>query len=252
MGKLKAAISIFIIAIMCSLISAADYSIEFDQVGDKAIVKETVNGIKQASYVDSGIIEKSGSSYYFIKRLVFPRSFDNAEITINLDTGVIVSDMGAFPASYKTQSDGQIISLVWNLENVKENQTMAIFANLENTKYSYVWIYWALGIAAVTAIIFFDYKKFGRKEKARVIRAKTRAKKPEKEKYDEKLEYLLDTEKKVIELLKKADRNELWQKQIQDSTGFSKAKVSRLVRNLESRGLVAKIPFGNTNKVRLK
>jgi uncharacterized membrane protein len=44
----------------------------------------------------------------------------------------------------------------------------------------------------------------------------------------------------------------LWQKQIQNSTGFSKAKVSRLVRNLESRGLVKKIPFGNTNKIRLR
>jgi uncharacterized membrane protein len=63
---------------------------------------------------------------------------------------------------------------------------------------------------------------------------------------------LLDTEKKVIEELKKADRNELWQKQIQNLTGFSKAKVSRLIRDLETRGLVKKIIFGNTNKIRLK
>ena len=64
--------------------------------------------------------------------------------------------------------------------------------------------------------------------------------------------YLLDTEKNIIEELKKADRNELWQRQIQSSTGFSKAKVSRLIRKLESRGLITKIPFGNTNKIRLK
>ena len=73
----------------------------------------------------------------------------------------------------------------------------------------------------------------------------------EKEKTSEKYGYLLDTEKKVIEELKKADKNELWQKQIQIATGFSKAKLSRLIRNIEARGLIKKIPMGNTNKIKL-
>lgn len=67
-----------------------------------------------------------------------------------------------------------------------------------------------------------------------------------------KNDFLLDAEKKVIDLLKRADRHEMWQRKIQEETGFSKAKLSRLVRNLESRGLIEKIPMGNTNKVKLK
>jgi len=63
--------------------------------------------------------------------------------------------------------------------------------------------------------------------------------------------HLIESEKKVIEELKKADRNEMWQKQIQTSTGFSKAKLSRVIRNLEARKLVRKIPMGNTNKISL-
>jgi len=43
----------------------------------------------------------------------------------------------------------------------------------------------------------------------------------------------------------------MWQKQLQLKTGFSKAKLSRVIRNLESRSLVKKIPFGNANKIRL-
>jgi len=81
-----------------------------------------------------------------------------------------------------------------------------------------------------------------------VKKIKHKPSKKEEQEYD----YLLDTEKKIIEELKKADRNELWQKQIQNSTGFSKAKLSRLIRNLESRNLIVKIPFGNTNKIKLK
>jgi uncharacterized membrane protein len=60
----------------------------------------------------------------------------------------------------------------------------------------------------------------------------------------------MESEQKVVDFLR--TKGEAWQKQIQLSTGFSKAKVSRVVRNLEARGVVSKTPYGNTNKVALK
>jgi hypothetical protein len=66
------------------------------------------------------------------------------------------------------------------------------------------------------------------------------------------VEYLLEDEKRFIELLKKSNRRENWQRKLQEELGFSKAKLSRMVRNLESRGLIEKIPIGNTNKIVLK
>jgi uncharacterized protein YneF (UPF0154 family) len=66
------------------------------------------------------------------------------------------------------------------------------------------------------------------------------------------VEYLLEDEKIFIELLKKSNRRENWQRKLQEELGFSKAKLSRMVRNLESRGLIEKIPIGNTNKIVLK
>jgi uncharacterized membrane protein len=95
-------------------------------------------------------------------------------------------------------------------------------------------------------LIFLKRKKVLIKKVGKIKKGKI------KEKESNDYNYLLDTEKKIIDELKKANRNELWQKQIQSSTEFSKAKVSRLIRNLEARGLIIKIPFGNTNKIRLK
>ncbi len=66
------------------------------------------------------------------------------------------------------------------------------------------------------------------------------------------VEYLLEDEKKIIELLRKSNRRENWQRKIQEELEFSKAKLSRMVRNLESRGLIEKVPIGNTNKIKLK
>ncbi|MFQ5800333.1 MAG: helix-turn-helix transcriptional regulator [Candidatus Hydrothermarchaeales archaeon] len=62
---------------------------------------------------------------------------------------------------------------------------------------------------------------------------------------------LVEHERIVVNLLKEAEDNVLWQKQIQHKTGFSKVKVSRIIRSLEERGVIKKEPWGNTNKIHL-
>ncbi len=61
---------------------------------------------------------------------------------------------------------------------------------------------------------------------------------------------LIDKEQQVVDFLKQ--NGEVWQKQIQQTTNFSKAKVSRILRNLEERGVITKTIYGNTNKIALK
>jgi len=250
MGVNKIYFSFILIFLVISIISASSYSVEYTQVGNKVVVKEIVNGNPLKSYVDSSMLDKSGNNIYFVKKIEFNQSFNEAKIKLNLDTGIIIKDNLVFPKGYDIETDGQIISIIWNLNNTLKGQDFAMVVSLEDTKLSLTLFYWTAGIIVLGIILFFSYKKFGKNGKRQVlkIKQKSKTKKAIKDDYD----YLLDTEKKVIEELKKADRNELWQKQIQNSTGFSKAKVSRLVRNLESRNLIVKIPFGNTNKVRLK
>ena len=62
---------------------------------------------------------------------------------------------------------------------------------------------------------------------------------------------LIENERIVTEILQKAKDNVLWQKQIQIKSGFSKVKLSRVIRSLEQRGVVKKEPWGNTNKISL-
>ena len=239
-------LSYFIVSLMAiGLVSASSYDLEFNQVGDKLVIKEKIDGNQTKSYVDSESLNVVGKEMYFVNRVIFPDDFGNVKIKLNLEKGVIIQSKEVFPSNYEIESDGQTISVIWALSDVEKGDNFAIFANLEDTKkgFSYIWI--AVIVIAVILVGLF----FLRRGK---IPKKVQAVKRRRERKTENYGYLLDTEKKVIEELKKADRNELWQKQIQNFTGFSKAKVSRLIRNLESRGLIKKIPMGNTNKIVLK
>lgn len=225
MGKLVFVVFVFLFLI--ASVSASSYNIEFSQNGADLQVNESVNG-NLTQYTDSGSLDFNGNEIYFIKKIIFPEDFDSAEIKLNLEKGVVVKEV--FPANYGVESDGQTISVIWKLENVSNGQVFASFVSLEDTRArnSFFIIF---GAALVIAIAFGIIIYFKRKEKN----------------YD----YLLDSEKKIIDELKKAPKKELWQKQLQNSSEFSKAKVSRVVRNLEARGLIKKIPYGNTNKIRL-
>jgi len=202
----------------------SSYTIEFNQVGDKVFIIEN----NLSSSIEE--LEKTNFGYYFVKRLNASENFDSFIIKLNLDYGVVARTQEIFPGNYKTVTDGQTISLMWIYSNVSKGQDFAFFVALEDkNKSSYNWIYFIIIILLILGGLFiFKYMKNKSNEN-----------------------YLLDDEKKVIRLLKKADKKELWQKNIQISLGISKAKLSRLIRNLESRGLIKKISFGNANKIRL-
>ena len=62
---------------------------------------------------------------------------------------------------------------------------------------------------------------------------------------------ILPDEKIVIKELEKSN-GELTQSELVRKTGFSKVKVHRIVRRLESLGIIKKLPYGITNKIRLE
>jgi uncharacterized membrane protein len=73
--------------------------------------------------------------------------------------------------------------------------------------------------------------------------------KEKKEEPEDKL-YLLPDEKGIIKILKDAGKP-VRQRDIEKHITFSKAKLSRVLRNLEERGIIKRIPRGNTNLVEL-
>jgi hypothetical protein len=273
MGKrtfLRVSLCSILALILLSFVSANSYNIQFSQVETKALVEIQINldnesgifipipkdaaGIScsmpyeirdcqiytggkniELSYVTSSFIEKTNGKYYFVHNFVFPINANRGEIKLALDEGFIVDSSEIFPAGSEIKSDGKSIILVWNYKDKKAGDNIPLFVPFASVKYDWDYILIILAIILALALIIWGLYYFIKFKK-------------KKGNYEN---YLIDAEKKVIEELKKADRNEMWQKQLQLKTGFSKAKLSRVVRNLESRNLIKKIPFGNTNKIRL-
>ena len=234
--RLFAFLVIFLVGL--SLASASgSYIKEIDQVGDKLVIRENISG-NYSSYVLSGSLEKTSEGYIFLDKLRFNQNYDFVQIRLNLERSFVIKNYEAYPSGYLLETDGQTISLVWNLRNVREDSDFAIFVNLEDTNKSTILKNSLLVLAIILVVLFGSllYLKY--------FRSKRLNKKIEK--------YLLDSEKKVLLELENAKNKELWQKQIQLKTGFSKAKLSRVIRDLESRNLIEKIPIGNTNKIRIK
>lgn len=136
------------------------------------------------------------------------------------------------PASASQGSDGRRIFVVWRYEKPQLGETADFTVVYEYVSPSdfnvFILIISAVVIAFLVFLIFFFHR-------TRVHNI---------------LPVLTDNERKVIEILirdKKAD-----QRAIVKETDFSKAKVSRIIQDLEKRGLVEKKPKGRTNIITLK
>jgi uncharacterized membrane protein len=204
------------------------YELEFQQVYDKVVVKEKI-AENNFNYLEVLNLEESGGHYFFTYKYNFPGNYTSADVVFLVDNGFVAN--GIFPQGYSVNGN----EIRWN---VSAEKPFAIFLNLEK-KNNYVWVAIVLFVI-VLALVYFKFRK------KKIVRKVSGVKK--------KIDYafLLDEERKIVEMLKKSKRNEMWQNNIMKDGGFSKAKTSRLIRNLESRGLVKKISFGNTNKIVLK
>jgi uncharacterized membrane protein len=273
-GFLALFISIMFILLVSS-VAASSYNIELNQIDSKLLVKHiisldseqeisialpsdayslssdnlytinenilTMTGKNlKVSYLTLSALEKVSDGYYLIDKIKFNFSVDNVAIKLILSEGNFVDIKKIFPEPSSIITDGKQISLIWNLNNVKQGTDLPIVAGIKAKSSSLSWLFLILVVLIALSALYLIYDK--------LIKGKF-SKKEEKSPIES---HLIESEKSVLSALKGADRGEMWQKQLQISTGFSKAKLSRVIRNLESRNLIDKIPFGNTNKVRLK
>ncbi len=150
------------------------------------------------------------------------------------------------PQADNIYSDGQRIILKWEEKQLDEKFEISVISEQITKPFNLNLI---LIIALIIGILFYVLyiKKIKKKKQGTAIKRKKGKSKTEI------LEgHLIESEKIIVDELKKAEKNQLWQKQLQIKTGFSKAKLSRTIRNLESRNVIKKIPFGNTNTIKLR
>ncbi len=83
------------------------------------------------------------------------------------------------------------------------------------------------------------------------IRSLTHEKEIKKVKIDMKSLYLTPEEKYLISELEKSG-GELTQKELTHITGYPRVKIHRILQKLESKKIIRKIPYGQTNKILIK
>jgi hypothetical protein len=224
---------LFLVGIfLISNVLASDYSITFTQFEDNLVVIESIDG-NETSYVLENSLEHTSANYIFLQEVVSKHDFDNFKVVLNLDKNILVDSEQIYPVDGKILSNGEFLTLYWEYSNVSRGEDFAFFVVLRDNSFKIDGILYSFLFTLIFGVIIFLLFFLSRGRK-----------KVEK--------YLLDEERKIIELLSHSDRHESWQRKIQSELNLSKAKTSRLIRNLEARRLIEKIPFGNTNKIRLK
>lgn len=134
-----------------------------------------------------------------------------------------------YPVPDKILSDGRRIILRWHRDELKPGSSLRFFVMYSqkgDRSYLLVIPAFALGVA----LGYFIAGKKGEKLAKMVLTQ------------DENLIYEM--------LLRQG--GEILQEELVRETGFSKAKVSKLVRNLEAKGIIRKEPHGKTNRLLLR
>lgn len=126
-------------------------------------------------------------------------------------------------------TDGRRIFLEWIKELSEEEFTSFVQYNKAKTEYPNIFLIVSIVLAA-GFIIGYKLKKV---KKAKIIK-----------------EVLSEDERIIVDEISK--RGEAMQDELRKTTNFSKTKVSKILRNLEMKGIVLKTPYKKTNKIKLK
>ena len=193
------------------------------------------------NYVTRSLLDKSN----FLVSMSMPYDVDNLKISLRLpenaflekpfEKGTLKSNV-VFPAPSELKTDGQSIILIWERIDLKENDDFSIYVNFKEER-SYFSLILALVIIIVALVLFIIFKK----TKVKTI-VKT----------EEKVEgHLKEDEEIVVNVLKQRE-GKCEQGTLRVITGFSKAKLSALLKELEERKIVIKEKRGKKNLVFLR
>lgn len=187
----------------------------------------------------SGLIKRTADSYLFSYLFATGEPTRALDITLLLPEGTgIVKGAMAQPYSPDALvgSTGRRVTLEWAVNPVELGKTYAFTVNYEQVGQvvNYYGNYSkALAVIFALAFVFvlLKYKILSRRSNIRSV-----------------MDILKEDERKVVDIII-ASKGKCKQKMIVQGTNFSKAKVSRILSDLEARGIIKKIHTGRTNRI---
>jgi len=141
------------------------------------------------------------------------------------------------PEPDRIYSDGSRTSIVWRETEVSEEFSVSVIYEGKSSE-GRIPIGAALVIAMVGTGILILYLRGKRASSFSSSK-------------DTVVPDLIESERTIVDILSSAPNRKMKQRDIQEKSGFSKAKLSRVLRNLEERKVIVKKPSGNTNEITL-
>ena len=208
--------------------------------GNRILISHPSAKTISLEYISKELLEKDT----FLINMETAYNTSEFKVTLTLPEGAVLekplsNGVGGsiFPKPDKATTDGKSLIFGWERFGLEENSEFAIFTRYKPKSEFPLLTITALLIVviALSAFIFF------RKQKTRVI--------VKKEDAIEK--HLKEDEEQIVNILKKRD-GQCEQGTLRVITGFSKASLSRLLKELEDRKIVYKEQRGKKNLVFLR
>ncbi len=189
------------------------------------------------NYVTQDVIDKTN----FLMNLKLDYDIGDLEITLVLPEGAMLKKPikkrqggSIYPKPTETSTDGRSLVFVWKQQDLKQGDEMAIFTQIE-PKQTNNWLILLIAIIAGFAIGAYIYTK-----------------KPTKTAQKKSVEkHLKEDEEQIVTILERKE-GDCEQGTLRVITGFSKAHLSRLLKELEERKVIYKEKRGKKNVVFLK
>jgi len=188
----------------------------------------------------------------FLIDLTFPDDIKNLEIKAVLSEDLklakpidysSLTSNAVFPRPTKIETDGQRLIILWERNNIKKGDSISLLVIFKK-RTSNIWI---ITSAAVIIVVLFSLYYFILKLKR--LKVKEVEKKVIIKEGIEK--HLKEDEAAIIRILKQRE-GQCEQGTLRVITGFSKAKLSGLLKELEERKIIYKEKRGKKNLIFLK
>lgn len=192
------------------------------------------------SFITENDITRKGNGYEFGASLPIDYFVQRTFIKVYLpESGALLSDKdeSIFPRYGNVISDGKHIIVYWEKENVIRGDDLIYsveYSIPETEDYYDIAIIVIIAVIIIVSLGIFYMKSIQKpKQTLNVV-----------------MPLLKPEEKTIVDILTK-NNGEVNQKVLVRETDYSKAKVSRIVTNLNERGIIEVIHMGRTNKIKL-
>ena len=197
--------------------------------------------ITKASFNTKGMITTKQNKTSFILDIPIFHDTDMVNVEVNIPEMMVLANDDLLPLSPSGAdigSDGRRIMIDWEFTEQFSGDIIPLriyYENLSPTNFlqliDYRWIIFLLLVIVVG--IFLIYDKLSKKSS--VI-----------------LSVLNEAERMIVNIIQGKGEKDIDQRILVSSSGFSKAKVSRILQSLEARGVVSIKRTGRKNRVTLK